>query len=254
MKVVALIPARMASSRFPGKPLALIAGLPMIEHVRRRVLLSDAVDEVIVATCDQDIMDAVTGFGGRAVMTRDDHERCTDRIEEAARDLDMDIAVLVQGDEPLFDPDLLPALVRPLLDDPELPCSNIITLIQAEAEMQDKDVVKAVLDEAGGIMCFSRSPIPFHQSGPGCARYRQTGIAAFRKDFLHAFAALPPTALEVAESVDFLRILGHRQRIKAVIHHHTMPGVDRPRDVANVEAQLLSDPRQRELFARITRP
>lgn len=253
MKVVALIPARMDSSRFPGKPLAPIAGLPMIEHVRRRVLLSDAVDEVVVATCDRAIVEAVEAFGGRAVMTRDDHERCTDRIEEAARGMDMDIAVLVQGDEPLFDPDLLPGLVRPLLDNPALPCANIVTVVHDEAEMQDHDVVKAVLDEQDGVLFFSRAAIPFHQSGPGCTRYRQTGIAAFRKDFLHAFATLPPTALEVAESVDFLRILGHHHRIQAVIHQHTMQGVDRPHDVDRVEAILKADPRQGELFARITR-
>jgi len=251
-KVVAIIPARMGASRFPGKPLASILGLPMIEHVRRRVELSEAVDEVYVATCDQEIYDVVAAHGGKPIMTRADHERCTDRVEEAAHGIDLDIAVVVQGDEPLFEPHILEDLVAPLIADPSIPCSNLISVIRDEKDLMDEDIVKTVLDEAGFVMCYSRAPLPFLRVRQGCPMYRQTGVSAFRKSFLHTYSTLAPTALEIAESVDFLRIIGHRHPVKAVVYDITTQGVDRPKDVALVEAILEKDPMQNELFKRIS--
>ena len=154
-KIVAIIPARMAASRFPGKPLAIILDLPMIEHVRRRVCLSEVIDDVYVATCDREIFDTVENFGGKAVMTKDTHERCTDRVEEAVRNIDLDIAVVVQGDEPLFKPEVLSELVSPLLDDDSVPCTNLISTIRNKKDLDDVDIVKTVVDERGFVMYFS---------------------------------------------------------------------------------------------------
>lgn len=250
-KVVAVIPARMGASRFPGKPLAEILGLPMIEHVRRRVCLSKAIDDVYVATCDKVIFDTVVGFGGKAVMTRDTHERCTDRVEEAACDIDMDIAVVVQGDEPLFEPDVLTDLIKPMLADDSIPCANLLSVIKDEEDLNDIDIVKAVIDEKGFVMFFSRSPVPHMRVRVNCPLYRQTGVSAFRKAFLHIYSRLSPTLLEQTESVDFLRILGHRYQIKGVIYNRDIVGVDRPDDVAKVEKILTEDQKQKRLFDRI---
>lgn len=251
-KIVAIIPARMGASRFPGKPLAKILGLPMVEHVRRRVCLSKTIDEVYVATCDQEIFDTVTRHGGKAIMTKNTHERCTDRVEEAAYKTDLDIAVIVQGDEPLFEPEVLTDLVRPMLADETVNCSNLISVIRDEADLQDVDIVKTVLDESGLIMYYSRSPIPHMRVRNNCPLYRQTGVSAFTKSFLHTYTKLPPTSLEIAESVDFLRILGHRHAIKGVVYERSTVGVDRPEDVARVEEILLNDPRQKILYERIS--
>ncbi|MBF0239102.1 MAG: 3-deoxy-manno-octulosonate cytidylyltransferase [SAR324 cluster bacterium] len=250
-KVVAVIPARMGASRFPGKPVAKILDLPMIEHVRRRVMLSSVVDDVIVATCDQEIMDVVQQHGGKAVMTANTHERCTDRVEEAAQSLDMDIAIIVQGDEPLFFADILEPLVKPLLEHDELVCTNLISTIHEEADLKHQDIVKAVLDEKQQIMYFSRSPIPFLRVRNQCPMYRQTGVSAFTKDFLKQYSALSPTALEIAESVDFLRIIGHGFPIHAVIYDQVTIGVDRPEDIAKVEHVLRNDPQQQACYQKI---
>src|SRR5687768_3349164 len=126
MRVVAIIPARMASTRFPGKPLAMILGLPMVEHVRRRVAMSQAVAQVVVATCDREIVDVVRRAGGMAIMTSERHERCTDRVAEAAAEMKADVVVNVQGDEPLVQPDMIDALCAPLEADPNLPCTNLM--------------------------------------------------------------------------------------------------------------------------------
>src|SRR3954452_5264076 len=134
-RIVAIVPARMASSRFPGKPLVHLLGVPMVEHVRRRAALAEAgVDEVIVATCDTSIMDAVTHAGGRAVMTADTHQRCTDRVEEALRSIDADVVVMVQGDEPLLLPDAVRQVAAPLLADRSLGCTNLLSPLESEAD------------------------------------------------------------------------------------------------------------------------
>ena len=249
-KVVAVIPARMASSRFPGKPLAMILDLPMIEHVRRRVALSPVLDDVFVATCDQEIFDAVTSCGGNAVMTKDSHERCTERIEEAAHKIDLDIAVIVQGDEPLFDPKALDNLVSPILNDTSIICTNLISVIEREEDHHNTDIVKTVLDEKQFVMYFSRAPIPYPKTKKHVL-YRQTGISAFTKQFLHKYATLPPTSLEIAESIDLLRIIGHGYSIRGVVYNGETVGVDRPDDVAHVERILLKDSKQNELYETI---
>ncbi len=250
-KVVAIIPARMAASRFPGKPLAKILDLPMIEHVRRRALLCKALDEVHVATCDQEIFDVVSSYGGRAIMTRDTHLRCTDRVKEAMGHVKADIVVILQGDEPLFDGLIVEKLVRPLHEDSTLGCANLLTPIRRPQDLQDADIVKALLDVQGNILYFSRAPVPYVRARHPHQVFRQTGLSAFSADFLKTFSALTPTPLEITESVDFLRILEHRFRIKAVIHEGESAGVDRYDDIAIVEEILQQDKKQREFYAQI---
>ena len=249
-RVVAMIPARMESSRFPGKPLARILELPMIEHVRRRVALSEVVADVYVATCNQEIFNTVTQYGGKAIMTANTHERCTDRVVEAIQKVEGDIVCVVQGDEPLFDPGIPAILVKPMLKDRTISCVNLLSVIRDEKDLDNIDIVKAVLDVRNTIMYFSRSPIPFRRVQSPCPMYRQTGISAFTKRFLHQYSKLPPTPMEIAESVDFLRILEHRLPILGVVYPRETVGVDRPGDIEKVEKILREDPAQQEIYKK----
>ena len=248
--MIAVIPARMASSRFPGKPLVKILGLPMIEHVRRRAALS-SVDDVYVATCDKEIFDVVVQSGGKAIMTADTHLDCTDRVAEAARKLDGDIIVLVQGDEPLCIPESLDIITAPLLEDARVQCANVLLVITEEADFLNNNVVKAVLDCNQWVMYYSRSPIPYRRVRNDCPLYCQTGIAAFTKEFLSQYQKLSPTPKEMTECVGFLRILENRYPILGVIYSQKTVSVDRPEDVSIVEKIIQEDPVQQELYKRI---
>ncbi len=252
-KIVAIIPARMAASRFPGKPLAKILDLPMIEHVRRRVALCEILSDVYVATCDQEIMEEVQKHGGKAVMTANTHERCTDRVEEAARSIDADIVVIVQGDEPLFVARTIEALVAPMLRDETIPCTNILSPITKESDQQDINIIKTVLNKDQDVLYFSRSPIPFLRVKSDAPLYRQTGLSAFTKPFLRQFAKLAPTPLEVAESIDFLRILEHGFTVRGVIYDQPTIGVDRPPDVAKIEKAIKETPQHWDIYQTILR-
>jgi len=251
-KVIAVVPSRMGSSRFPGKPVTPISGLPMIEHVRRRVELASSIDEVVVATCDQEIMDIVERAGGKAVMTADTHERCTDRVAEAMESLEGDIVVIVQGDEPLLLPEVLDRLVVPFREDNSVYCTNIVSRIRTQEDLEDVDMVKALLSETDDIMCFTRAPAPYQRIDGERPMYRQTGLSAFSCDFLTTFTKSPETRLEVIESIDFLRIVGHGYKIRAVVHDGRTLGVDRPEDVARIEQVLSDDPVQADLFNMIS--
>lgn len=249
--ITVVIPARMASSRYPGKPLALILGLPMVEHVRRRSLLAQGVDLVAVATCDEAIKVAVEAYGGRAVMTKDTHERCTDRVEEAMQSLPGDIVVMVQGDEPLLNPEAISQVVQPLLDDPALDVVNLLSPLESPDDYANPNIVKAVCDRRGNVIYLTRAAVPHFRHAIGVPVYRQTGIMAFRAAFLPAFSSLPETALEIAESVDMLRLLEHGVRIRGVVAGYITIGVDRPGDIELVESVLRQDPTQRVLDERI---
>lgn len=250
-RIVVIVPARMASSRFPGKPLVALHGLPMVEHVRRRAALPEAgVDEVIVATCDLSIRDAVAAAGGTAVMTADTHERCTDRIEEAARALDAGIVVMVQGDEPLLLPEAVRQIAAPLVEDSSIVCTNLLSPLESDDDRRNPDIVKAACALDGDVMYFSRAPIPLFRSVVAVPVYRQTGIMAFRMDLLRRYATLRETPLERAESVDMFRLLEHGYRIRGVRVEYRTVGVDRPEDVPGVERRLREDPVQRTLLAR----
>ena len=252
-RVIAVIPARMGSSRYPGKPLVEILGLPMVEHVRRRAELCPAVDEVVVATCDREIFDLVVARGGKAVMTADTHERCTERVEEAMRSLDGDIVAIVQGDEPLLIPEAVTAIVAPLVDDAAVECSNLLSTIADAADLKDRNIVKAALDQEGYVMYFSRASIPYFRHSGDAPVYRQTGIWALRKDFLRTYVDWPETPFERVESIDMLRVLERGHRIRGVVMDYTTIGVDNPGDVAKVERLLSADARQKALHESVVR-
>ncbi|RJR40158.1 MAG: 3-deoxy-manno-octulosonate cytidylyltransferase [Desulfobacteraceae bacterium] len=249
--ITVVIPARMASSRYPGKPLAMIQGLPMVEHVRRRALLAKGVDLVAVATCDQSIKDTVETWGGCAVMTKDTHERCTDRVEEAMQGLPGEIVAMVQGDEPLLIPDAVSQVVRPLLEDAKLDVVNLLSPLESGEDYVNPNIVKAVCDLQGNVIFLTRAPVPYFRQAIAVPVFRQTGIMAFRANFLPRYSSLPETALEKAESVDMLRVLEHGIRIRGVVAEYTTLGVDNPGDVDLVESALRKDPVQRNFFERI---
>ena len=249
--ITVVIPARMASSRFPGKPLVDIAGLPMVEHVRRRALLADGVGEVVVATCDAPIQERVESFGGKAVMTKDTHERCTDRVEEAMQSLEGDIVAMVQGDEPLLLPEAVVSVTRPLFDDPDLEVVNLLSVLKSAEDYTDPDIVKAVCDQSGNVIYLTRAPVPHFRHDISVPVYRQTGIMAFRNGFLSKFSQLAETPLERAESIDMLRALEHGIAIRGVLVDYITLGVDRPADVGPIERVLQQDPEQMELYKKI---
>lgn len=247
--ITAVIPARMASSRYPGKPLVPIAGLPMIEHVRRRTVIS-GVDHVVVATCDESIKSAVERAGGRAVMTKDSHERCTDRVAEAMGALPGDIVAMVQGDEPLLVPDAVRMVTRPLVEDPTLDVVNLLSPLDSDSDYANANIVKAVCNLRGDVMHLTRAPVPHFRQRVDVPVYRQTGIMAFRASFLPRYSQLPETPLERAESVDMLRVLEHGIRIAGVVASYPTLGVDVPGDVALIEAAFAGDAAQRALLEK----
>lgn len=248
--ITAVVPARMASSRYPGKPLVDILGLPMVEHVRRRALLAKGIDDVVVATCDDSILKAVTAAGGRAVMTKDTHVRCTDRVQEAMLGLTGDIVAMVQGDEPLLIPEAVQQVSQPIVDDESVVCTNLLSPLESAEDYANPNIVKAVCDRAGNVMFLTRAAVPFFREQGDVPVYRQTGIMAFRTEFLHRFSALPETPLERAESVDMLRALEHGVKIRGVIASYITLGVDRPSDVPLAEKHLRDDATQRDLLER----
>jgi 3-deoxy-manno-octulosonate cytidylyltransferase (CMP-KDO synthetase) len=252
-KAIAVIPARMASSRYPGKPLAKILDLPMIEHVRRRTLLAEGIDAVVVATCDQAVMDVVTKAGGKAVMTSDKHERSTERVAEAMHSLTGDIVVVPQGDEPLLLPESIQQVAAPLFERNDLPSVSLLSPLESDDDYTNSDIVKAACDQQGHVLFFSRAPIPYFQNSGACPIYRETGIRAFRADFLQTYISLPETPFEGVESVDMLRLLEHGYKILGVPTDYVTIGVDHVEDVAQVEHILRTDPIQQALYERIVK-
>jgi 3-deoxy-manno-octulosonate cytidylyltransferase (CMP-KDO synthetase) len=242
--VVAVIPARFASTRLPGKPLAEIAGRPMIEHVYRRAADARRVDAVVVATDDLRIAAAVEHFGGIARMTSPAHRTGTDRIAEVARDLRCDIVVNVQGDLPLVEPDMIDELLAPFADDAGAMIATVCRSITDPAEYTNPNAVKVVFDRQGRALYFSRAPIP--SLGPSAdpsvaGAYKHIGMYAYRRDVLFALAALPQTPLERRESLEQLRALEHGIDIRVVVTRHESLEVDtarrRRRQAPHHEAQ-----------------
>lgn len=239
MKTVAIIPARMGSSRFPGKPLVAILGQPMLRWVYEGTRACSLLSDVIVATCDEEIAVAARGFGARVEMTSPRHRRASDRVAEAAATIDADVIVMVQGDEPMVSGDMIAAAAGPF-GDPDVVCTNLSSVITAEADHLDPNTIKVVADAAGDALYFSRSPIPaVSRTGfrPHVA-YRQVCVIGFRAAFLQEYARLPPTPLEEEESIDMLRILEHGRRVRIVPCATLARPVDTPEDVARVERLL----------------
>jgi 3-deoxy-manno-octulosonate cytidylyltransferase (CMP-KDO synthetase) len=242
MRNIAIIPSRYDSKRFPGKPLASIAGKPMIQHVHHCARSCRDVSEVYVATDDERIFQCVEDFGGKAVMTQREHPSGTDRIAEAAGKLQLDaddLIINIQGDQPLFDPGLISHLIRPLQDDPEVPMGTLKYRIEDEKEIKDKNFVKVVTDRDGFALYFSRSPVPcFRDSGSIGVYYRHLGFYVYRRGFLEKFAGLPVGDLESAEKLEQLRALEYGYRIFVAECPSDSIEVDAPGDIQKVERRL----------------
>jgi 3-deoxy-manno-octulosonate cytidylyltransferase (CMP-KDO synthetase) len=240
--VLGVIPARMGSSRFPGKPLELIAGKPMLWHIWHRCVLSKALDTVVIATCDEEIRAAAEAFGAQVVMTSDKHTRANDRVGEAAEKLPGDIVINIQGDEPLVHPQLIRDVVAQFDGRPDVGCVNPIAPIVDAEDIESPNTVKVVSDLAGRALYFSRYPIPSDWINKRSAPiYRQVPIIAFRRDFLFELSALSESPLEIQESVDLLRALEHGRPIHVFTTDYQTIGVDVPGDVGRVEAFLKTD-------------
>lgn len=242
--VVAIIPARYKSNRFPGKPLALINGKPMIQHVFERAKAVELLTRVVVATDDKSIAECVEGFGGEYVMTRDDHVSGSDRLAEAAELLKIsehDVVVNIQGDQPLFPEEVVSQVAQPLLDDPALPMSTLIYRIIRTEEINDPNHVKTVFDRDNNALYFSRSPIPFQRNPDEKIKptyYKHLGFYAYRKGFLLSFVALPEGEWERFEKLEQLRALEYGYTIRVTVTEHDSIEVDTPEDLKRVEQFL----------------
>lgn len=244
MSVVAIIPTRYASSRFPGKPLAELLGKPMIEHVFSRVSQAHTLDRVIIATDDQRIFTRAQAFGAEVVMTANHHPSGTDRLAEVAAQLDAELVVNIQGDEPLIAPQMIDEAVEPLLTNPHLQMGTLCHKLEDLSDYLSPNVVKLVRDQDGRALYFSRSPIPFARDIPPHAlaqklaeigALRHIGLYVYRREFLLRYAQMPQTPLEILESLEQLRALEHGVAIHAALTNYACQGVDTPDDLARVE-------------------
>jgi len=252
-RVLAVIPARWASSRFPGKPLANIVGVPMIQRVLRQVQKAKCITEVIVATDDSRIFDLVNKSGGIAIMTSAEHQSGTDRVAEVARDKDCDIVVNVQGDEPLIPPQNIEKVVEPLIKDTSVSVTSLRILIQNPNDIFNKNITKVVVDKFDSALYFSKAPIPWDRvawsvnvedisnlSSP--LWFKHIGLYAYRKKFLMEYSVLPVSPLEKIEKLEQLRILENGFSIKVVETKLDSTGVDSVADIEIIEQQLAFSP------------
>jgi len=248
MNIIGIIPARMASSRFPGKPMAKILGIPMIGHCYQRSKMCKMLDEVYVATCDKEIYDYIEDIGGKAVMTADTHERASDRTAEALLKIEnitgkkIDIVVMIQGDEPMVTSDMIESAIKPLIDDSNIKISNLITKMNSREEHEDPNEVKVVLDKDNFALYFSREPIPSRKKGvEDVPMLKQVCIIPFKRDFLLEYNNMEQTPLEIIESVDMLRIIENGLKVKMVYTDKNTLAVDTLNDLLNVERAMKND-------------
>jgi 3-deoxy-manno-octulosonate cytidylyltransferase (CMP-KDO synthetase) len=249
MNIVAIIPARMDSSRFPGKPLAKIHGFPMIGHVYQRTRKCEKLSAVYVATCDTEIADYLESVDCQVVMTGSQHVRASDRIAEAIELIEereknsFDIVVMVQGDEPMVMPQMIEHAIEPLVINGAVQVVNLMTPIQTREEYEDPNTIKVVVGQCSQALYFSREPIP---SGSGVEGvfplWKQVCVIPFRRDYLSTFVKLRPTPLEEAESIDMLRILEHGGQVTMVPSPCKTQSVDTPADLERVVRLMANDP------------
>lgn len=248
MKIIGIIPARLASSRLPQKPLADILGMPMIGHVYHRSKLCSTLDEVYVATCDSEIYNYITSIGGKAVMTSDKHERASDRTAEALLKIEkdtqskIDIVVMIQGDEPMVTPEMINDSILPLLNDDKIKITNLMANMKTVEEHEDPAEVKVVVDKNNFAMYFSREPIPSRKKGvDNVPMLKQVCIIPFNRDFLLEYNEMEQTPLEIIESVDMNRLLENGIKIKMVFTDTETYSVDTPADLENVNKKMSND-------------
>ena len=268
MSAIVIIPARFASTRFPGKPLALLKGLPVIQHVYQHAMRSSLADDVVVATDSRMIFENILSFGGKAVMTRGDHASGTDRIAEVANSMNYDIIVNVQGDEPLIEPEMIDDVIS-VLDDPRASMGTLAVRIKDQREIFDPNVVKVVFNRDGFAFYFSRAPIPYHRElfsakarkcgssdAPGrdefhpselpnfqaseLLMFKHIGVYSYRRAVLAQLSELPESGLENIEKLEQLRALEHGFTIKIKETVHETFGVDTPEDLERIEKCLNS--------------
>lgn len=253
-RVAAIIPARMASSRFPGKPLLGIRGLPMVEHVRRRALLCREFSDVVVATCDHEIAAVVEGYGGRVIMTSKAHQGASDRVAEAMKHLDCTHVVNVQGDEILVLPADLARMVRAITAEPEVSAWNAIGKIEHLEELNDPSVVKCVVSRSNRVLFCSRdfSMLPLREGLFEPVR-KILGVLAYSSFFLDQYITLQRTPLEIAESIDQSRIIEHDVTLRGVEFSKGYLGINEPREVELVEKYLDQDPSQKVVVDQVLR-
>lgn len=248
MKIIGIIPARLSSTRFPNKPLAKIHGIPMIGHVYIRSKLCKQLDEIYVATCDQEIVDYISSIDGKAIMTKNTHERASDRtaeallkIEESTREK-VDIVVMIQGDEPMLTPEMIDAAVEPLLSDENVLVSNLMAVLKTKEEHEDPNEVKVVVDKLFNALYFSREPIPSRKkSAEDIPMLKQVCLIPFRRDFLIEYTNMKPTPLEIIESVDMMRILENGLKVKMVPVENITYSVDTKEELLHVENLMKND-------------
>ena len=248
MKVIGIIPVRMESSRFPGKPLKNIGNIPMVGHVYFRSKMCKNLNEVYIATCNEEIVSYVESIGGKAVMTANTHERASDRTAEAMLKIEkeaghkMDVVVMIQGDEPMVYPEMIDMAIKPMLEDSTIQVVNLMSPLKSREEHEDVNEVKVVVDLKGFALYFSREPIPSWKKGAkNASMYKQVCIIPFRRDFLIKFNELPPTPLEIIESVDMLRILEHGYKVKVILTEFETYSVDTIEDLKEVELLMKND-------------
>jgi 3-deoxy-manno-octulosonate cytidylyltransferase (CMP-KDO synthetase) len=239
-KTIGVIPSRFGAQRFPGKPLALIAGIPMIVRVVRQAQKAKLLNEVWVATDDLRIAQAVTKIGAKPVLTPANLKSGTDRIAYAVRDQQADIIVNIQGDEPVISPAAIDAAVEVLQEDSKVLMSTVVIPFKDKREWLDPNIVKAVLTPKGNVLYFSRAPIPFPRDGGMPQAYKHMGLYAYRPAWLHLMATLKPTPLERVEKLEQLRAMENGVTIRAAIRKVESIAVDVPGDIKKVEKYLKS--------------
>ena len=247
MNIIAIIPARMGSSRFPGKPLVPIHGVPLVGHVYFRTKLNRLVSEVYIATCDEEIQRYAGRIGAACIMTSRAHTRASDRTAEAADIVErstgrrVDLVVMVQGDEPMIVPAMLDEALQPLFDDAGVQVANLMAPIDADAAA-DPNEIKVAVDPRGNALYFSRHPLPWQAAAVHPAWLKQVCVIPFRRSFLSTFTALEPTPLEQAESIDMLRALEHGYGVRMARTAFATCSVDTPADLARVSDLMRGDP------------
>jgi 3-deoxy-manno-octulosonate cytidylyltransferase (CMP-KDO synthetase) len=245
MKIYIGIPARMGSSRFPGKPLAKICNMSMLEHVYQRCKFADNIQEIFIATCDEEIVREANSFGATSIMTDPEIARPALRVFAAAETLNLepnDIVITVQGDEPLLHPDMINSTIEPLINEQDIFVSNIVNDINSEEEWNDPNNVKVVTDNKMNAIFMSRSPIPsvYHEEQRG-KRYLQVAVMPFRWHFFKTFNNLESGNLELAESVEMLRAIENGYKVRMVYSKHQSVSVDTPEDLKRAEGIMRND-------------
>jgi 3-deoxy-manno-octulosonate cytidylyltransferase (CMP-KDO synthetase) len=248
MNKVAIIPARLNSSRFPGKPMKKIHGMPMIGHCYLRTSMCKDLSDTYVATCDEEIYNYIISIGGKAIMTDNSHERASDRSAEAMLKIEkntnskIDILVMVQGDEPMVTPNMISESLKPFDFDESVNVVNLMASIKTIQEFEDPNEVKVVVNKASNAMYFSREPIPSRKKGVHTvSMLKQVCIIPFRRDYLIKFNSTPETHTEIAESIDMMRVIENDEKVHMVMSYESSYSVDTKFDLDKVSKIMKSD-------------